>query len=133
MTIDPKLKEVLESTTFRILPGTYVYTKVKSVPTGKHFFLSQDSDEISVVTSSDKVKELDLIERNIDDYVLIEMRVSLPFYAVGFWAAITAAIASRKANILAVSTYSKDYAIVRVEHKDVACEELLRLGMKELK
>lgn len=133
MKTSTELQKILDSTTFRIIPGTFVYAKTKTVPTGKHFMISQDDDEVTVITTLEKLPGLDLLERNKDDYLLIEMKISVPFYSVGFWSTITSAIASRQANILAVSTYSKDYALVRVEHREVAREALKELGLKEVK
>ena len=58
------------------------------------------------------------------------MKVSLPFYAVGFLSTISSAIAEKGMNILIASTYSKDYIMVREEHLSKAKEVLLSLGFK---
>ena len=110
----------------------YVYAKVKSIPEGKnHFMVSQDSDEITVVTREENLKDLDLIERNKDNYSLIALNVSVPFYAVGFLATVSGAIAKAEMNILIISTYSKDYIMVRKDKLEQAKQVLLSLGFKE--
>lgn len=101
------------------------------MPHNKHFLITQDSDEISVVTAEDQLAELDLIERNKDSYVLIHVDISVPFYSVGFIAAVTSAIAAKQINVLVVSTYSRDYFLVRIEHRKIARQAMLELGFRE--
>jgi hypothetical protein len=123
------LKKVIESSSFIVHEGKYVYTKVRTAPPiDKHFLVSRDADEITVVTKEENLSDLDVIERNKDDYSLIELRVSVPFYSVGFLASVSSAIASEGMNILIVSTYSKDYLMVRVAHTEKAIQVLIGLG-----
>ncbi|MCL5114020.1 MAG: ACT domain-containing protein, partial [Patescibacteria group bacterium] len=112
------LKKIISSSSFILHEGRFIYTKVRiAPPTGKHFLISKDNDEITVVTKEENIGELDLIEKNKDYYSLIELKVSLPFYTVGFLATVSSAIANKGMNILIVSTYSKDYILVREEHE----------------
>ncbi|HOX40929.1 MAG TPA: ACT domain-containing protein [bacterium] len=130
--MDSKLKDIITKSTFQIIPGVFVYTKVAEFPKSKgHFLITQDEDEITVVTKESKLDELSVLERNKDDYALIALNVSIPFYCVGFLAAVSRAVADSGANILIVSTYSKDYIMVQTEHKEVAREVLLDLGFKQ--
>lgn len=129
--MDEQLQKIIRTSTFHIEPGTWVYTKVRLVPHNKHFLIAQDNDEITIVTTEDRLTELDLIERNKDNYVLIRVDISVPFYSVGFMAAVTSAIAAKKANILVVSTYSRDYFLVRTEHREIARQTMLELGFQE--
>ncbi|MCL4419084.1 ACT domain-containing protein [Patescibacteria group bacterium] len=123
------LKKIISSSSFILHEGRFVYAKVEiAPPTGKHFLISKDSDEITVVTKEENIGELDLIEKNKDYYSLIELKVSLPFYAVGFLATVSSAIANKGMNILIVSTYSKDYILVREEHEKNAILTLTELG-----
>lgn len=112
--------------------GTFVYAKVKKVPqSGDHFMVSQDKDEITVVTLEENLDSLDIVERNKESYSLISLNVSVPFYAVGFLAAVSTAIAKGGMNILIVSTYSKDYILIKKEKLDNARQTLTDLGFKE--
>ena len=129
-----KLQEIIKKSSFTTQDGRYIYAKVSSKPELEHHFMvAQDEDEFTVVTKEDNLNELDLIEKNKDYYKLIELKVSVPFYAVGFLATVSNAIAEEGMNILIVSTYSKDYIMVREEHLEKAHEVLLSLGFKEKK
>ncbi len=126
------IKKIIESSSFIVHEGKFVYTKVRTAPPiDEHFLVSKDADEITVVTKEENLTRLDVIERNKDDYSLIELKVSVPFYSVGFLAAVSSAIAKEGMNILIVSTYSKDYAMVRVEHTEKAVRTLLDLGFSK--
>lgn len=130
--MDPKLQEIIRSSTFEIQAGIYIYCKVTQKPSGDHFLISQDKDEITVVTTANKLKDLNLIERNKENYKLIALNVSVPFYSVGFLATVSGAIAKEGMNILIVSTYSKDYILVKEHNLTRAKVALIKLGFKDL-
>ena len=62
--MNDELKKIIEQSSFEIKDGTYVYTKVATKPNEDHFMISQDKDEITVITTGDKLGVLDLIGRN---------------------------------------------------------------------
>ena len=129
-------RDMIAQSNFAIMPGIYVYAKVKSYPgeSGEHFMVTRDAEEITVVTTSEKLALFaadDFIERNRDDYMLISLNVSVPFYSVGFLATVGDAFARAGLNILFVSTYSKDYMMVRADLRERAREILLELGFQE--
>jgi hypothetical protein len=129
--MNKELQEIINQSTFEIIDGTFIYAKVRSFPEGaNHFLISKDDDEITVVTKFENVSDLDLIERNKDGYTLISLNVSVPFYSVGFLAAVSGAIAEKGLNILIVSTYSKDYILVKADKSKIAEETLIKLGFK---
>lgn len=126
-----KALKIIAESSFEILPGNYVYTKVKSIASiAGHFFVSKDDDEITVVTKAENAKMLSVIEHNKDLYRLIGLKVSSPFYAVGFLATVSDAFAKNDMNVLLISTYSKDYVVIRADLIDKAKEILLELGFK---
>ncbi len=130
--MDEELKQIISQSSFAVIAGSFIYAKVASLPElGKHFMVSQDKDEITVVTTQENFDALNLIERNKDNYALVALNVSVPFYSVGFLAAVSNAIAEAGMNILIVSTYSKDYIMVREDKLPEAKQTLLRLGFKE--
>ncbi len=132
MNASKDLKEIIAQSTFEVIDGNFVYTKAKSTPTQKTFFLvTQDKDEITVVTEEKHLADIDVLERNKDIYALIALHVSVPFYSVGFLAAITDAIAIQGMNILIVSTFSKDYIMVRKDLVQEAVDALTTLGLTE--
>ena len=126
--------EIIAASTFHVEPGIFVYAKVSEMPLagGGHFLVTCDADEITVVTRHEKLESLALIERNKDDYRLIAMNVSVPFYSVGFLATVSDAIASNGLNVLIVSTFSKDYLLIKTEAFDLARRALLALGFSEI-
>lgn len=130
--MNQSVEDIIRQSTFEVQRGVFVYVKVKSVPeSGNHFMVSKDKDEITVVTKVENLNSLDLIERNKEDYKLIALNVSMPFYAVGFLATVSSAIAKRGMNLLIISTYSKDYILIKKEKLEDAHQALMDLGFKE--
>lgn len=127
-----ELNEIIQASTFKVEDGLFVYAKVSSISdlTG-HFMISCDAEEISVVTREENISKLNLIERNKDSYTLICLNVSIPFYSVGLLASVSREIAALGLDILIVSTYSKDYIMVRGDKKELAISALLKLGFKK--
>ncbi len=124
--------DIISKSNFQILPGNYVYAKVGSVMNNNdHFLVTKDADEITVVTREGNLGQVDLLERNKDDYRLISLNVSVPFYSVGFLAIVSDAFAKEGMNILIVSTYSKDYLLVRADLIESAKKILLTLGFSQ--
>lgn len=131
--MNDELKKIITQSTFELNEGTFIYTKVRSIADpSKHFMVSKDKDEITIVTRVENLDSLDLIERNKDDYSLIALNVSVPFYSVGFLATVSSTIAEKGMNILIVSTYSKDYIMVRKDIVEKAINALKDLGFKEV-
>lgn len=131
--MDKKLKEIIEKSSFEVLEGRFVYAKVNSVLDLKnHFMVSQDKDEITVVTREENLAKIDLIERNKESYKLIALNVSSPFYSVGFLANVSSAITKKGLNILIISTYSKDYLGIKEKSLERAKRTLLSLGFRSL-
>lgn len=127
------IQEIIQQSSFTVVEGTFVYAKVNSCAhQEQHFMISHDKDEITVVTKIENLPSLDLIERNKDDYALIALNVSIPFYSVGFLATVSSAVAEAGMNILIISTYSKDYIMVKIADLDRTREVLTSLGFSEL-
>jgi hypothetical protein len=122
-----QLDEVVRSSAVVVHPGRYAYLKCDEPPIGSHFLVAQDADEVTVVTEERNVADLPHSETT-SWFKLLEIRVSMPFVATGFLAKVTGTIAEKGLNVLLVSTYSKDYALVREETADVAIEALREIG-----
>ena len=123
------LNEVIRSSQVVVRRGRYAYLRSEEpVELGEHFLVARDADEVTVVT-----EEANLGGAAFADaakwFRLIEVRVSLPFVAQGFIARITKAVADRGLNVLVVSTFSKDYFLVREEQGPTAIEALEALGL----
>jgi hypothetical protein len=124
--------KIIKESSFEIQTGRFIYCKTaeQSSPEN-HFMISQDANEITVVTKEENINKIKLIEKNKDFYTLISLNVSIPFYSVGFLATVSNAIAKAGMNILIISTYSKDYILVREDCTSKAKNVLLELGFKE--
>ena len=86
--------------------------------------VSKDKDEVTVITKKENIEKLKVLEL-VGDYKLIEFKPAVPFQTVGFLAKISEVIASQGMNILIVSTFSKDYIMIK--------EELCEKGVQALK
>ena len=129
--MNKSLLEMFAKSNFTILPTHFIYAKVTTAPTlGKHFMISQDADEITVITAEENLGELDIIEKNEYHWRLVALNLAVPFTA-GTIAAINAACAELGLNNLIVSTYSKDYIFVKDEHLTDIKNVLNTLGFKE--
>lgn len=128
MTDNASLNEVIRTSTVVVRRGRYAYLKARAeTELGNHFLISRDEDEITVVTEEAHVSESSF-EEEVKWFKLIEIRVSQPFLAKGFIACVTQAIAERELNVLAVSTFSKDYFLVREKGIETAVGALQDLG-----
>lgn len=131
--MNEEIKNIIKASNFKVKQGTYIYAKAAENPAieKEHFMVSRDEDEITVVTQEENIGSLKILEKNKDSYTLIVLNVSVPFYSVGFLATVSEAIAKEGMNILIVSTYSKDYIMVKKDCTDKAKSVLLKLGFTE--
>lgn len=122
-----ELNEVIRTSDVVVHRGRFAYLKCSEKPGGSHFLVSQDSDEVTVVTNEQHVEAVKYAE-STKWFKLLEIRVSKPFIAKGFLAKISTTISAKNLNVLLVSTYSKDYALVREETADIAIQALEEVG-----
>ena len=61
-------------------------------------------------------------------FKLIEFKITKPFICVGFLATISKTIADKGLNILLVSTFSKDYALVNEKNIESALKAFEERG-----
>ncbi len=128
MLAEERLHNVIRSSQAVVRSGRYAYLKTQTPPTlGNHFLVAQDQDEVTVVTEEANVAQSSF-EEDVKWFKLIEVQVSQPFVVQGFIASIARAIAQEKLNILVVSTFSKDYFLIREQSIDIAVTALRNLG-----
>jgi hypothetical protein len=107
------LAEVIARSPVALLPGRYAVAKCAAPPAGAAFFMvTRDADETTVVAEEAQLPALGACEAD-GGYRLLEIRVATPFEGVGFLAAVSGALARAGINILIVSTYSKDYVLLK--------------------
>lgn len=117
----PKSKAIVKK-------GRYAYVKTDKVDNFKDYFMvSTDEDEITVVTEENKLNTLN-VEKLVGYYKLIEFRVAIPFEVVGFLSKIAETIKNQGLNILIVSTFSKDYIMLKEETYKKGIDALKDLG-----
>jgi len=93
--------------------GRYAFLKLKGeVPLGEHFMLTKDADEITLVTREENVANIPH-EELVGYYTLIEFRCAAPFNAAGFLEKISGTVSRLGSCCLIVSTFSKDYCLVK--------------------
>ena len=79
------ISKIIKENSFEIQNGRFIYCKVAEHPSSEnHFMISQDADEITVVTKEENINKIKVIEKNKDFYTLIFLNVSIPFYSVGY-------------------------------------------------
>lgn len=122
----------LKDSAFKLWDGDYAVLKVddKEVKTD-YFMISKDSEETTLILSDKYYYEYSPFEEE-KWFKLIEIKVSVPFQIVGFLAAISTAVANEGLTILIVSTFSKDYVLVRKETVNTVIHVLKKLGLTEL-
>ena len=122
------LSDVIHSSQVVVRRGRYAYVRApRQTEIDDHFLVARDRDETTVVTEETNLTHT-LFDRDVKWFKLVEIKVSHPFTAKGFIAAITRAIADRNLNVLVVSTFSKDYFLVREESMETAVSALKDLG-----
>ncbi len=92
-----------------------------------HFLICRDKDETTLITEEKNVSNTKF-ENEVKWFKLFEFKVSCPFQAKGFLAKISKTIADKGLNILIVSTFSKDYALIKEENFKVAVKALKNIG-----
>jgi hypothetical protein len=127
--IDKNLQEVIDCSWFTIDEGTFAYTKVREIKNVKnHLIITQDSDEITVVTDIKNLKDLGDYKRNAENWKLINIRCGNPFYCVGFLAAISSQTALYGLDITMTSTFTNDYVMCKEEELEQCTNLLISLG-----
>lgn len=116
---NPTLDKVIKSSPVVVHRGRYAYLISQEKELKNHFLISQDNDEITIVTEEKNILNTKH-EKAVKWFKLFEFKVSIPFLAPGFLAKISKTVADKGLNILIVSTFSKDYILIREEDCKVA-------------
>jgi hypothetical protein len=124
------LEQVIKESRVHLNPGRYAVATVKYIDSiGPHFAISQDDSEITVITEEENMSliEPERVERW---FKLIEIRVAKPFNAPGFLATIAGCMADRGLNVFIVSTFSKDYVLLREREITIGVAALASAGFQ---
>jgi len=124
------INKVIRSSSFFIEEELYSIAKVSgNIDTDKCFMLTSDNIEKTVIFSQNV--KLENITEQRNDFNLIGIDVSLPFEAFGFLSSITHSLAKNKIPVLVISTFSRDYLLVKNISIDMAKNALLEIGLEE--
>lgn len=123
----PTLNEVIKSSPVIVHQGRYAYLKGQEKELKNHFLISQDQDEITIITEEKNVLKTKH-EQEVKWFKLFEFKVSAPFLAPGFLAKISQTIADKNLMILMISTFSKDYVLIREEDFETAVKAFKEAG-----
>jgi hypothetical protein len=124
--------DLIARSTFR-RAGTYLYVRASAVrEPQQHLMVTHDDRETTVVTTEALLRHVDVIEVNRDRWVLFTIDCANPFYCVGFLAKISAVLSGAGIDILVVSTFSRDWVLVKESDADRAAELLRETGFQEL-
>lgn len=122
------LDDTIRKSPVRVMPGRYAVARCADMPaSGSYFMVARDADEITVIAEESEVAALGALEVE-NGYRLLEIRVATPFQGVGLLAAVSRAIAAAGRNVLIVSTYSKDYLLLKEETAAVGMQALSSAG-----
>jgi hypothetical protein len=111
--MNDQILDMLSKSTYTILDKKYVYVTVAKAPAiSNHFMISKDADEITVVTEEKNLADLEIIKKNENLWRLVSVNMSIPFMA-GSLVTINAACAKQGLNNLIISTFSKDYILIK--------------------
>jgi len=125
--MEPTLNEVIKSSPIIVHSGRYAYLQGQESEIKDHFLICKDKDETTIVTEEKNIANTKY-EKDVKWFKLFEIKVSVPFLAPGFLAKISKTIADKGLNILFVSTFSKDYVLIREEDSEIAIEAFKEIG-----
>jgi hypothetical protein len=89
--------------------------------------IARDPDEVTVIVEESAILESRALETD-GGYRILEIKVATGFESVGFLATVTRALAEAGVSILVVSTYSKDYVLVKEESVAAGLKALSGIG-----
>ncbi|MFH1972636.1 MAG: ACT domain-containing protein [archaeon] len=125
--MEPTLDEVIKASPVIVHKGRYAYLQGEETEIKNHFLICKDETETTIVTEEGNLKNTKY-EKDVKWFKLFEIKVSIPFLAPGFLAKISKTIADKGLNILVVSTFSRDYIMIREEKFEIAVEALKEVG-----
>ena len=133
--ISPALRKTINSSPFVLHPQRYTVLQVQECSTNPqpHFLVTHEAEEVTVITTE---KQRALLQSEILQeqawFQLIEFKMSTPFETPGFLAAIASQLASRHLNILLVSTFSKDWLLLKERDLKAGLNSLHELGFQQV-
>jgi hypothetical protein len=122
------LQSIISNSPVKLYEGRYAVVKCNELPALDHILmLSNDGDEITVILEEKNLKNISY-EKAEKWFKVISVSVSTPFLGVGLLAEISAKIAEKGINIFIVSTFSKDFILLREDDAKQGINILKEIG-----
>ena len=126
------LQSIIRNSPVKLYEGRYAVTKCNELPALDYIFmLSNDGDEITAILEEKNLKNISY-EKAEKWFKIISVNVSTPFLGVGLLAEISAKIAEKGINIFIVSTFSKDFILLREDDAEEGIKILKEIGFPEI-
>ena len=130
--VSAETQSVIDRSTFRFA-GTYAWVSASAVRNPeKHFLVSRDDKETTVVTRPENLVDVDVVEENRDRWLLLSIDCANPFYCEGYLATISTPMAEAGIDILVVSTFTRDCIFVKEDEGTRAGAILEALGFTQV-
>ena len=132
--ISPALRKTINSSPYVLHPQRYTVLQVQECSNPQpHFLVTHEAEEVTVITTEKQraLLQSDILQEQAG-FQLIEFKMSTPFETPGFLAAIASKLASRHLNILLVSTFSKDWLLLKEEDLEAGLNSLHELGFQQV-
>ena len=132
--ISPALRQTINSSPFVLHPQRYTVLQVQECSNPQpHFLVTHEAEEVTVITTEEQrtLLQSEILHEQAW-FQLIEFKMATPFETPGFLAAIASQLASRHLNILLVSTFSKDWLLLKEEDLKAGLSSLHELGFQQV-
>ena len=122
-----ELKQYFRNGRAVVAPGTYAIVKSKRALVNS-FAVIKDDRETTCIIDESKLGSQKFLGFE-GDWRMITFDMVLPLSLVGFFAAVSGALAEAGVNIFTVSAYTTDHFFVKNQKLETAVKSLEKLGM----
>ena len=127
------LDEIIKNSPIKVYDGRYAVVKCnKFPPLDSIFMVSNDGEEVTAILEEQNLKNISY-ELSEKWFKIISVHISTPFHGVGFLATISSRIAENGINIFIISTFSKDFILLKEEDINQGVKILKDMGFPTLK
>lgn len=122
------LQRVIATSPVRVLPGRFAVVECGATPdVALCFAVMNDGDEVTAIIEETHL--VSIAQRGCQKWFrILQLNVSAPFEAPGFLATAASAIAALGVNVFMVSTFSRDYILVRSDDLEQSLSGLQTAG-----
>ena len=122
-----KVEDYLKDCQLKVWEGQYSVFKTNAKPDAEFVCYIKDHNEITIVAETGSIASHYILEEE-SGWKIITFEAVLPFDLVGFMAAVAKVLAEEQISIFALSAYSTDHVLVKVDKLESAIQKLKDLG-----